>query len=209
MTSFFHSQNSSQNAVFFRVMSDESTTYYTDIIDQQWLGLNFILREFGECARPRAAWQIDPFGHSREQASLFAQFGFDSLFLGRVDYQDIQNRKKTQKMEMMWEGSSSLGDSGRIFTTILPNLYEPPPGFCFDRYCADDPIMDDPDLDGYNVVYKVQKFLEYTHQQAKWYKTKNLIMTMGSDFQASEVFLSIFNSIKLFQILSILFIKII
>ena len=68
-------------------MNDEATTYYTDIIDQQTLGFKFILKEFGECARPRAAWQVDPFGHSREQASLFAQFGFDGLFLGRIDYQ--------------------------------------------------------------------------------------------------------------------------
>ena len=39
-------------------MNDEATTYYNDIIDQQSLGLKFILDEFGECARPRAAWYI-------------------------------------------------------------------------------------------------------------------------------------------------------
>ena len=37
-------------------MNDEATTYYNDIIDQQTLGLRFILQEFGECARPRSAW---------------------------------------------------------------------------------------------------------------------------------------------------------
>jgi lysosomal alpha-mannosidase len=37
-------------------MEDEATPYYTDMIDQQTLGLKFILKEFGSCARPRSAW---------------------------------------------------------------------------------------------------------------------------------------------------------
>ena len=40
------------------------------------------------------AWQIDPFGHAREQASLFAQMGFDGLFFGRLDYDDKKTRMK-------------------------------------------------------------------------------------------------------------------
>ena len=116
-------------------MNDEATTYYNDIIDQQTLGLKFILEEFGECARPRSAWQIDPFGHSREQASLFAQFGFDGLFQGRVDYQDFEHRGKTKTREGLWQASANLGKAGQLFTGVLPNGYNPPPGFCFDIYC--------------------------------------------------------------------------
>lgn len=56
------------------------------------------------------AWQIDPFGHSRELASLFAQMGYDGLFFGRIDYQDKEFRKQNKDMEMIWSGSpNNLG----------------------------------------------------------------------------------------------------
>lgn len=64
---------------------------------------------FGVCGQPKIGWQIDPFGHSRESASLMAQFGFDGLFFGRLDYQDKNKRLKTNSMEMIWEADPILG----------------------------------------------------------------------------------------------------
>ena len=54
-------------------MNDEAGTHYTAIIDQHKLGFEFLRKTFGVCGRTKIGWQIDPFGHSREQASLFAQ----------------------------------------------------------------------------------------------------------------------------------------
>jgi lysosomal alpha-mannosidase len=64
---------------------------------------------FGTCARPVIGWQIDPFGHARESASLMAQMGFDGLFFARLDYQDKLNRLATKTTEMIWQASENLG----------------------------------------------------------------------------------------------------
>jgi lysosomal alpha-mannosidase len=127
----------------------------------------------------------DPFGHSKEQASLFAQFGFDGLFLGRIDYQDFENRGKLKTREMLWQASENLGKSAELFTGILPNVYWPPEGFCFDIICGVPSLVDDPESASYNIDDKVNTFLEYVFNQSTEYKTNNLIMTMGSDFQYS------------------------
>lgn len=74
--------------------------------------INFFRRlneTFGSCARPHIGWQIDPFGHSRQQASLFAQMGFDGMLFGRLDYQDKNQRLRDKSMEFIWKSSPSLG----------------------------------------------------------------------------------------------------
>ena len=37
-------------------------------------------------------------------------------------------------------------------------------GFCFDVLCQDEPMMDNPDLEGYNVDERVHSFLQYVRQ---------------------------------------------
>ncbi|XP_051897842.1 lysosomal alpha-mannosidase [Pristis pectinata] len=168
-------------------MNDEATTHYSSIIDQMTLGFQFLNDTFGECGRPRVAWHIDPFGHSREQASLFAQMGFDGLFFGRIDYQDKNIRKNLREMEMVWRASANLPKpTADLFTGVLPNGYNPPRMLCWDVLCSDEPIKDDKDLDEYNVDEIVSYFRQVAHVQAKHYRTKHIIMTMGSDFQFQD-----------------------
>lgn len=64
---------------------------------------------FGECGRPHIGWQIDPFGHSRQMATLFSQFGYDGLFFGRLDYEDKGQRLMNKTAEMIWQSSPNLG----------------------------------------------------------------------------------------------------
>uniref|UniRef100_A0A7N8YBV0 Lysosomal alpha-mannosidase n=1 Tax=Mastacembelus armatus TaxID=205130 RepID=A0A7N8YBV0_9TELE len=165
-------------------MSDEATTHYSAVIDQMTIGLRFLNETFGPCGRPRVAWHIDPFGHAREHASMFAQMGYDGLFFGRLDYQDRAHRMREKEQELLWRASDSLTPPmADLFTGILPNGYNPPEGFCWDQFCDDPPIRDDPDLEDYNVDDVVKRFLAIAKNQATVYKTNHIIMTMGSDFQ--------------------------
>ena len=89
-------------------------------------GHQFLKKNFGETAIPRGTWQIDPFGHSNTEAWLLgAESGFESLFWGRTDYQDMQLRTSpagqanNQWPEWVWQGSQSLGKSAELFAGEL------------------------------------------------------------------------------------------
>ncbi|CAL8087779.1 unnamed protein product [Orchesella dallaii] len=164
-------------------MNDEGCTHYSGLIDQMSLGLRYLNDTFGECAIPKIGWQIDSFGHSREQANLFAQMGFDGLFVGRIDYQYKNYLIRNKQMEMIWSGSpDSLGKPSWLFTGVLFNYYQPPDGYCFDITCDDEPINDDPRLADYNVDQKVDTFIRIAKSWASPYGTNHTLMTMGSDF---------------------------
>jgi len=100
-------------------MNDEATTHYNSIIDQMTWGLRRLNDTFGTCGVPKIAWQIDPFGHSREQASLFAQMNFDALFFAREDYQDNLKRHAEKALEHVWQGSDDLGVAGDLFIGMM------------------------------------------------------------------------------------------
>ncbi|XP_015929798.1 lysosomal alpha-mannosidase isoform X1 [Parasteatoda tepidariorum] len=163
-------------------MNDEAAAHYNSIVDQMTYGLRILNDTFGKCGVPKVAWQIDPFGHSKEQASLFAQMYFDGLFFGRLDYQDKDKRLQTKTMEHIWKPSINLGVRADLFTGALPNSYSPPNGFCFDILCDDPPIMDDPTLKNFNADQRVAEFINIAENQAKYYATNHIVMTMGNDF---------------------------
>ena len=104
-------------------MNDEAAAHYQSIVDQMTWGHRRLQDTFGTCGIPKIGWQIDPFGHSREQASLFAQIGFDGLFLQRLDYDDQNKRKAEKRMELIWQGSDDLGSAADMFTHAMEMGY--------------------------------------------------------------------------------------
>ncbi|EFO28369.2 hypothetical protein LOAG_00101 [Loa loa] len=160
----------------------KAVTYYVDIIDQMTLGLRTLKKYFGECGIPRVAWQIDPFGHSREMANLLAMMDFEALFFSRLHFLEKEVRVRNSSLEFVWDSSDDL-KTNIITGAFYWDSYGPPPGFCFDRECLDEPIMDEAYLEEYNAVQRVDEFIEDVKRQALHQRTNHLMLLMGGDFQ--------------------------
>lgn len=160
-------------------MHDEAAPNYVDMIDQTTLGHQFLLKEFGTV--PTIGWQIDPFGHSATQASLYALMGMNAWFFGRIDYQDRAVREKMKTTEVIMRGSPSLGKESDIFTGVMRG-YGPPGGFHWELGSHDPPIMDDLRLEDYNVKERVELFVNRSLDQHMAYRTNNIMFSFGTDF---------------------------
>jgi len=166
-------------------MHDEATPHFRDMIDQTTYGHKFLLEQFG--FTPTVGWQIDPFGHSSTQAALLsAEVGFDSLFFGRIDYQDRAIRKNESRTEFVWRASPSLGPDAEVFTAltgVMTGVYVPFEGFRWGVHDTNDFIQDDPDLDDYNVKEKVDLWVEDCLKKAAITRGNHIFVTMGTDFE--------------------------
>lgn len=168
------------------VMHDEASSHYVSQVDQTTLGHRFIKEEFD--VAPRVGWQIDPFGHSSTAQVFFSEFGFDSLFFGRINYDELDMKKKTQELEFVWDSSQSLQNTYLLTGVFSDGNYGPPPGICFDRLCGpnNDPVMDDERLTDYNADTYADLFISGIDKEASYTKGDHIMLKMGSDFHYSN-----------------------
>ena len=186
-------------------MHDEATTHYMGMIDQTTLGHAFLKDTLGVV--PTIGWQLDPFGHSATQASLMtAKVGFDALYFGRIDYQDLEMRKNSSDCEGLWQPSvgttttsetdtvqrvtlqdhQDLGDGSSLPPPVFWGLtgeyggnYGPPDGFCFDVLCGDEPLVG---ANQTRLLQRIEQFVRDLARQAYQTKGNHIQVTMGSDF---------------------------
>ncbi|KAI6232493.1 Alpha-mannosidase [Aphelenchoides besseyi] len=167
------------------VQPDEAAAHYIDIVDQYALGLHKLLGNFGQCGIPKVAWQIDPFGHSREHANLVTMLGHEALFHGRVHYAELDERKKDKSLEYIWDTSDDL--KANLFSgAFYSNNYAPPQDFCFDVLCFDEPVIDDPKIEGYNIKAMTDKFIQVLKNLTAVHRHNHYLLSMGSDFHFSD-----------------------
>ena len=156
-------------------MHDEACATYEDMIINMQLGHKFLHDNFG--VQPKIGWTIDPFGHSSTNARLFAEMGFDAVFLGRADYEDKNRRMNDESLEYIWRPSSrTLGTDVQIFTHILFDHYNQPKGFGFDPLSWED-------KEKVFESQKAQKLLDNIDERAKHYQTDDILVLFGDDFQ--------------------------
>ena len=98
-------------------------------------------------------------------------------------FRDKNRRMYEQEMETVWYSNKNL--SQHLFTGVLYNQYSPPPGFCWDILCNDEPLVDDPESHSYNLDRRISSFISYVKDQANHFKTNNVALTMGMDFHYS------------------------
>jgi alpha-mannosidase len=190
-------------------MHDEAAPFYTEMIDQTTRGHQFLKKNFGDDAIPRGTWQVDPFGHSNTQAWLLgSEAGFDSLFWGRSDYQDMtwrtsaKGKAKNQYPEWLWQGSQSLGKSAELFAgQLLIRRYTYSSPIAWDYQADKGPgrgpvarfespgsagIQDDPSRHDYNVDEMVDSFIATAVSLSEDHNVGRLghqLWPCGSDFQ--------------------------
>jgi alpha-mannosidase len=182
-------------------MHDEGSPLYTEMVDQTTRGHQFLQKNFGEAAIPRGTWQIDPFGHSNTQAWLLgSEAGFESLFWGRTDYQDLNNRlsyegqQHNQWPEWVWQGSHSMGKSSELFAGQLTTGGYGAPGILHNwgslrrtSYAVPSRrtsfVQDNPSRHDYNLDAVMDAVIGTALSLANTTRGNHQLWPVGSDFQ--------------------------
>lgn len=104
---------------------------------------------------------MDAFGHSIANTRLFADFGFDAVFMSRADREDRKQKEKKASLEFVWRPfSKHFGSRKQIFASLFKDHYCWIPGFDNQK----DSIETDETLTSFNAYDKMLHFVKYAHE---------------------------------------------
>ncbi|KAE9547719.1 hypothetical protein FO519_009071 [Halicephalobus sp. NKZ332] len=186
------------------VQADEASTHYIDLVDMYTLGLRKLNKSVGgDCVKVRSAWQVDPFGHSREHSNILAMMGYESVYFAREHHKEHDLRAKNKNLQFHWYTSNENSERKITGTDFYGPRYHSPSEFDWDiRSYSNDtpPIIDNPNLEGYNVDnFRRMLELEISSRLATQ-SNSHLLVLMGGDFQytnANRIFTNLDKLIKI------------
>ena len=130
---------------------------------------------------------LDAFGHSQATAAMFADFGFEGLFVSRLSLDEKTKLQDERKSTFLWEPLSYLyGSSKQILTHVQYYTYLPP-SFISTEHNGADPIVNSPEYMRFNLDKICAEFQNYTNTLMKSQQSKkNIAILMGDDFGGSN-----------------------
>lgn len=108
---------------------------------------------------------------------------------GRIDHQELEQCTQNKTCEFIWRGSDAAGNQTQIFSALTGQYsggYSPPQGFKWDKTSMDTRITDDHESAEYNVPEIMESFLALALAQANMTRGRNIMWTMGDDFQYQD-----------------------
>ena len=160
------------------VGSDEACPNYEDLYNNMLIGHQFLQNEFG--TTPSVGWHLDSFGHSSTNARLFADLGFEAMFVARHDKSEQKIRDEKKSYEFLWRpNSANFGNQKQILTSIFRDGYCFVPGFKQE----DDNIDDDKTLRSFNAEQKMRTLINYIHNKlVPTHQGNHILLPWGCDF---------------------------
>ncbi|CAG0918358.1 unnamed protein product [Notodromas monacha] len=180
--------------------SDEVTSTYIDLLDSLSSGHRFLESTFGKCSVPKSAWQQEQFGHSSAQASIFANSGFNGLFVSNINQRAYNRRYFHKTLESLWQTSQPIGKTSQIFTSVLFGNDGFTEGFCFDLSKCNNSLVDNKIYSAIDQRTRAEKFIQWIQFQRNASRSGHLLIPMVADFHlkpAQEWFQDIDSFIKL------------
>lgn len=91
-------------------------------------------------------------------------------------------------MQINWFPSTALPDTS-IFTFALFKMYWFPWGFSYSSWdTEDEPVVDDPRLDTYNVDEKADKLFKFVNDYSPYFQGNHVFVPWGEDFCYENAF---------------------